>query len=73
MNIYALFPLIAIAAYIPLLVITVGSRPWRRQHRLFTLFLAAAIAWSLFDYLSRSNSFPHYSFILFKLVLIALI
>jgi len=72
MNIYALFPLVAIAAYIPLLAITIGSRPWQRQHRLFTLFLVAAIAWSLFDYLSRSNFFPYYSFILFKLVLIAL-
>jgi len=72
MNIYALFPLIAIAAYIPLLVITVGSRPWRRQHRLFTLFLAAAIMWSLFDYLARSNFFPQYNFLFFRLVLIAL-
>jgi diguanylate cyclase (GGDEF)-like protein len=72
MNIYALFPLIAIAAYIPLLVITIGSRPWRRQHRLFSLFLVAAIMWSLFDYLSRSNFFPQYNLLLFKLVLITL-
>jgi diguanylate cyclase (GGDEF)-like protein len=72
MNIYALFPLIAIAAYIPLLAITIGSRPWQRQHRLFTLFLVAAIMWSLVDYLSRSNFFPEYSYFLFKVVLIAL-
>jgi len=72
MNIYALFPLIAIVAYIPLLVITIGSRPWQRQHKLFTLFLIAAMAWSLADYLARSNFFPQYNFLLFKLVLIML-
>ena len=72
MNIYALFPLIAIAAYIPLLVITIGTRPWQRQHRLFTLFLVAAVMWSLFDYLARSNFFPQYNFLFFRLVLIML-
>jgi len=72
MNIYALFPLIAIAAYIPLLVITMGSRPWRRQHRLFTLFLVAAIMWSLTDFLWRSNFWPQYGLILGKAILITL-
>lgn len=72
MNIYALFPLIAIVAYIPLLVITISTRPWQRQHMLFTLFLIAAVMWSLADYLARSNFFPQYNFLLFKLVLIML-
>jgi len=70
MNIYALFPLVAIIAYIPLLVITMGSRPWQSQHKLFTYFLVAAMMWSLVDYLARSNFFPQYNFFLFKLVII---
>jgi diguanylate cyclase (GGDEF)-like protein len=72
MNIYALFPLIATIAYIPLLVITIGSRPWQRQHRLFTLFLVAAMMWSLVDYFLRSNFFPEYNVYLLRGLLIAL-
>jgi len=72
MNIYALFPLIAIVAYIPLLVITVGSRPWQRQHRLFALFLVAAITWSLVDYVLRSNFLPEYNVYLLQALLVAL-
>jgi len=72
MNIYALFPLVATVAYIPLLIITIGSRPWQKRHMLFTLFLIAAMMWSLADYLARSNFFPQYNFLLFKLVLIML-
>jgi diguanylate cyclase (GGDEF)-like protein len=72
MNIYALFPLIAIGAYIPLLVITIGSRPWRRQHRLFSLFLVAAIMWSLIDYFLRSNFFPEYNVFFLRGLLVAL-
>jgi len=72
MNIYALFPLVATVAYIPLLVITIGSRPWQRQHKLFTLFLIPAMMWSLVDYLSRSDFFPQHNFLLLKLVIIML-
>jgi diguanylate cyclase (GGDEF)-like protein len=72
MNIYALFPLIAIAAYIPLLVIAIGTRPWRRQHTLFTLFLIPAIMWSLVDYFLRSNFFPEYNAFLLRALIIAL-
>jgi diguanylate cyclase (GGDEF)-like protein len=72
MNIYALFPLIAILAYIPLLVITIGSRPWQRQHTLFILFLIPAIAWSLSDFFCRSNFWPPYSLLLGKAILISL-
>jgi diguanylate cyclase (GGDEF)-like protein len=72
MNIYALFPLIATIAYVPLLVTTVGSRPWQRQHTLFILFLSAAMMWSLVDYLARSDFFPQYNLLLFKVVIVML-
>ena len=72
MNIYALIPLIATIAYIPLLVTTASSRPWRRQHKLFTVFLIAAMVWSLTDYIFRSNFFPQHNFLLLKVILIAL-
>lgn len=72
MNIYALFPLIATAAYIPLLVIALGTRPWRRLHTLFTLFVIPAMMWSLVDYFLRSNLFPQYNLILLRLGLISL-
>ena len=58
MNIYAFIPLVAIIAYIPLLISILSARPWRKQHWLFFLFLVAAILWSLVDYIFRSNYFP---------------
>ncbi len=70
MNIYALFPLIATIAYIPLLVTTISSRPWQRKHKLFTLFLIAAMAWSLTSVFLRSNFFPQLNFFLLQLILI---
>ncbi|MFC2018569.1 diguanylate cyclase [Chloroflexota bacterium] len=70
MNVYALFPLIAIIAYIPLIVTTASSRPWQKKHSLFILFLSAATMWSLTDYIFRSNLLPQYSFLLFKLIVI---
>ena len=72
MNIYALFPLIATLAYIPLLIITIVSRPWQRQHVLFTLFLIAAMMWSLTDYFLRSNLYPQYNLLLLRILLITL-
>jgi diguanylate cyclase (GGDEF)-like protein len=72
MNIYALFPLIATVAYVPLLVIAIGTRPWRRLHTLFTLFVIPAMMWSLSDYILRSNLVPQYNLLLLRLGLIAL-
>ena len=70
MNIYTLFPLVAVIAYIPLLITTISSRPWQRRHRLFILFLVAAMAWSLTAVFLRSNFFPQYNLLLLKLILI---
>jgi len=72
MNIYALFPLIATIAYIPLLITTIGTRPWLRKHKLFTLFLIAAMTWSLTSVFLRSNFFPQHNFFLLQLILITL-
>jgi hypothetical protein len=69
-NIYALFPLVAVIAYIPLLITTISSRPWQSRHKLFILFLIAAMTWSLTDLFLRSNLFPQYNNFLLKLILI---
>ena len=70
MNVYVLFPLIAVVAYIPLLITTVGSRPWHKNHRLFVLFLIAAMIWSLISVFLRSNIFPQYNRPFLELILI---
>ena len=72
MNIYAFIPLIATIAYIPLLLTTASVRPWKRQHRLFFLFLVAACLWSLSDYVLRSQFFPaDYNYLLFQILMVA--
>jgi len=70
MNIYALFPLFAVIAYIPLLITTISSRPWQTRHKLFILFLIAAMSWSLTDVFLRSDYFPQYNSLLLKAILI---
>jgi diguanylate cyclase (GGDEF)-like protein len=70
MNIYTLFPLIATIAYVPLLITTVSSRPWQKRHRLFALFLIAAVLWSMSDLLLRSDYLRQYDMILGKLVVV---
>ncbi len=70
MNVYALFPLVAIIAYIPLLVTTLNSHPWQRRHTLFVLFLVPAMTWSLIDYIFRSNFFPQLGSLLFNAIII---
>jgi diguanylate cyclase (GGDEF)-like protein len=70
MNIYALFPLIATIAYIPLLAITFSHRPWQRQHKLFLAFLISAVSWSLADFICRGNFFPQHVMLLGKTIII---
>ncbi|MFC2040851.1 diguanylate cyclase [Chloroflexota bacterium] len=69
MNVYALIPLVATIAYIPLLITTISSRPWQRQQKLFTLFLIAAILWGLSDFLWRSDFLHPHSLIMGRLIL----
>jgi len=70
MNLYTFFPVIAIIAYVPLLITTISSRPWQRRHRLFAVFLIAAILWSLADLLLRSNYLREYDILLGKCVIV---
>lgn len=70
MNVYALFPLIAIIAYIPLLLTVANSRPWQRRHTLFVLFLIPAMLWSLADYFWRSFTFPEHSLLLGRIIVV---
>jgi diguanylate cyclase (GGDEF)-like protein len=69
--VYSIIPLAAILAYLPLLVTTITIRPLKRTRVLFTIFLIAAITWSLVDYVFRANLFPEYSFLLLKLILVS--
>ncbi len=72
MNIYALFPLIAAIAFIPLIATTLFTRPLLKQHKLFIAFLVPSMLWSLADYFWRGNIFPGHSLLLSRLVLIIL-
>ena len=70
MNVYALFPLVAVIAYIALLISTIGSRPWQRRNELFILYLTAAIIWALTDVFLRGNFFPPLNNVLLKVIII---
>jgi len=68
MNIYAIPPLLAAIAYIPLLAILLANRPCNRQQRLFAWFLIAAVLWSGSDILFRGDFFMQDKFLLAKVV-----
>ncbi len=70
MNIYALFPLVAIIAYVPLLINTLSSRTWQRQHKLFAIFLVAAILFGVADLLLRSDVLRQHNFLLARISII---
>ncbi|MBI2859867.1 MAG: GAF domain-containing protein, partial [Chloroflexi bacterium] len=70
MTIYAVFPLIATLAYIPLLIITLTARPWQRRQTFFVIFLFAAMSWSFADILLRGNFLPQYDLALFKIIVV---
>ncbi len=70
MNAYAIAPLVATIAYIPLLITTASSGPWQRRHLLFILFLASAMIWSLVSFLDRSQLFAGMGPTWFKLTAI---
>src|SRR3972149_2090567 len=70
MDPYAIAPLVATIAYIPLLITTASSRPWQKRHTLFILFLLSAISWSFVTYIYRSNLLPDFGNTFFKLTVI---
>jgi len=69
MNVYAVPPLLAVIAYIPLLIILLINRPWHRQHWLLFLYLVAAMSWSLLDFFFRGDFWPTYRLAIGKAVL----
>jgi len=71
MNVYALFTLIVTIAYIPLLVMTIGIRPWQKQHRLFILFLVPAMIFGFANFFLRGDFFPQYNPILLNVTFVA--
>lgn len=68
MNIYAVPPLLAVIAYIPLFGVLAAHRPWNRQQRLFIWYLIAAMLWSVSDVFLRSDFFMANKVILAKTV-----
>jgi diguanylate cyclase (GGDEF)-like protein len=70
MHIYAFVPLIATIAYIPLLFTTALVRPWKRQPKLFLLFLIAAILWSLTDFVFRGDLFHQINRVLIPVIVL---
>lgn len=71
MNTYALVPLIATIAYIPLFVILFLNHPWDRKQRCFFLFLIPAMLWSFSDIFFRSDWFMQDKLLLVKVGLCA--
>ncbi len=71
MNVYTIAPLVAFAAYIPLLVILSISQPWQKRHMLFHLFIIAAMIWSTADIFLRSDYFPESKYIILQCDVIA--
>ncbi|MDD4877189.1 MAG: hypothetical protein PHQ86_08710, partial [Dehalococcoidales bacterium] len=68
MNAHYLIPLIAAVIYISLLIVTIFSRPWQKQHKRFVMYLVAATIWSLSDFFLYTNFFADYKLAIFRVV-----
>jgi len=71
-NIHSLIPLIATVAYIPLLILLLANRPWKRQQQIFVIFLTSVMLWSFGDFLFRSDYLTNEKIILAKGILCVL-
>ena len=69
MNSHALIPLAATLAYVPLALVSLFHRPWRKQQGHFILYLIPAILWSLSDFLLRSDLLHINQSILVKVII----
>ena len=65
----SLVPLIAVLAYIPLLLATIHSKPWNSRKTLFLLFLLSAFFWSLSNFVFRADFIDNHSNTAFKVVI----
>jgi diguanylate cyclase (GGDEF)-like protein len=72
MNIYSILPLLATIAYVPLFIILLTSRTWKKQHWLLLAYLFAASVWSLTAFLVRSDFFSDYKLLFLKVALCGL-
>ncbi len=70
MSVYAIAPLIATIAYIPLLITTASSRPWQKRNFWFLTFLISGIIWSTLAFTLRDQVFPSHKLIIFKITTI---
>jgi diguanylate cyclase (GGDEF)-like protein/putative nucleotidyltransferase with HDIG domain len=66
---YSLIPLVAAIAYIPLFAVLISNRPWQKWHRLFALYLAAAMLWSMSTFFLRSDFFIEHKLLLFRVTI----
>lgn len=69
MTVHALIPLLAAIVYIILLLVVLFNRPWQRQHKLFIVYLLAAVVWALSDFCLRSTFLSEYSIHLVRVVI----
>ncbi|MBN1376534.1 MAG: diguanylate cyclase [Dehalococcoidia bacterium] len=67
MTAYSLIPLVAVIAYVPLMIIMITSRPWKKQNWYFVLYLIAAMVWSSVSFLLHSSFLIEYQLLLAKL------
>ncbi len=57
MNIYAIVPLLAVIAYVALIVI-IALRPLDRVHKVFIFYLAISMLWSFCSFVLHAELFP---------------
>ena len=57
MNIYAIIPLVAVAAYIALISL-IATRPLARVHKVFILYLTVSMLWSFLSFILHADFFP---------------
>ncbi len=69
MSIHSLIPLLVAVIYISLFAVVMINRPWQQQHKLFMLYLLAAIIWEVSESLLLSSYFVEFKLLLFRLVI----
>ncbi len=71
MGMHYLVPLAAAVVYTILFFIIVINRHWQKQHKLFALYLIAAILWTFSTFLLRSDLLMEYKLFIFRIVICA--
>jgi signal transduction histidine kinase len=71
MDIHYLIPLIAAVIYVSLLIVIIVNRSWQRQHKLFIIYLGAAVVWSYSDFIFRSDFVMVDKLLMFRILICA--